>query len=166
MIKGETGFQKARFCLLKEMTLMKKAVTALGIACLAVFIFIQRAYAQMPVTLNYRHSVMKTPIEENLYVNNEVDGLVLKSTKYQSLGVGLPFLASDGQFRQEGPWFIMDNMNRKYPTLSLRNGVSNNGVIRVGNKSYTLTEYMPLGSELYVYVCPLYQGLFKEKTFR
>lgn len=162
---------------------MKKAVTALGIACLAVvlyilhlpfifgqtatgFIFIQRAYAHMPVTLAYRHSVMKTPIEENLYVNNAVNGLVIKSTKYQSLGVGLPFLASDGQFRQEGPWFIMDNMNRQYPTLSLRNGVSNNGVIRVGNKSYTLTEYMPLGSELYVYVCPLYQGLFKEKTFR
>jgi hypothetical protein len=120
----------------------------------------------MPVTLAYRHSVMKTPIEENLYVNNAVNGLVLKSTKYQSLGVGLPFLASDGQFRQEGPWFIMDNMNRQYPTLSLRNGVSNNGVIRVGNKSYTLTEYMPLESELYVYVCPLYQGLFKEKTFR
>ena len=64
MIKGETAFRKARFCLLKEMTLMKKAVTALGIACLAVFlyilhlpfifgqtatgfIFIQRAYAQM-----------------------------------------------------------------------------------------------------------------------
>ena len=112
---------------------MKKAVTALGIACLAVvlyilhlpfifgqtatgFIFIQRAYAHMPVTLAYRHSVMKTPIEENLYVNNAVNGLVLKSTKYQSLGVGLPFLASDGQFRQEGPWFIMDNMNRQYPT--------------------------------------------------
>ena len=156
---------------------MKKAVAAFGVACVAVllyilhlpfifgqtatgFIFIQRAYAHMPVTLAYRHSVMKTPIEENLYVNNAVNGLVLKSTKYQS------FLASDGQFRQEGPWFIMDNMNRQYPTLSLRNGVSNNGVIRVGNKSYTLTEYMPLGSELYVYVCPLYQGLFKEKTFR
>ena len=130
------------------------------------FIFIKKAYAGMPITLSYRHSVMKTPVQENLYINDTVDGLSLKSTRYQSFGVGLPFLASEGHFHQEGTWFVLDNMHREYLTLSLRNGVSNNGVIQVDEESYDLPGLMPLGTELYIYICPLYQGIIKAKSFR
>ena len=55
------------------------------------FIIRQEVEAGTPVTLAYRHSVQKTMIYEYLVVNDMEDGLVLKSTKYQSMGVGLPF---------------------------------------------------------------------------
>ena len=56
--------------------------------------------AGTPVTLVFRHSVQKTMIYEYLVVNDSEDGLVLKSTKYQSMGVGLPFSKEDGEFRR------------------------------------------------------------------
>ena len=60
------------------------------------FIIRQRVEAGTPVTLVYRHSVQKTMIYEYLEVNKATEGFVLKSTKYQSLGVGLPFSQGDG----------------------------------------------------------------------
>ena len=61
----------------------------------------QRVDAGTPVTLAYRHSVQKTMIYEYLEVNKIANGFVLKSTKYQSMGVGLPFSADEGKFREE-----------------------------------------------------------------
>lgn len=55
------------------------------------FLIRQEVEAGTPVTLAYRHSVQKTMIYEYLAVNETEDGLILKSTKYQSMGVGLPF---------------------------------------------------------------------------
>ena len=45
--------------------------------------------------------MQKTPVLENLEVNEAKDGFNLLSTKYQSFGVGLPFLAEEGDFREE-----------------------------------------------------------------
>ena len=129
------------------------------------WLFVTRVRPGFPIKWEYRHSVMKTHIEEYLAVNEAADGLILHATKYQSFGVGLPFWEGDGHFRQEGQWFIMDDMERPYPTLSFRNGVSNDGVITVGETSYRLAELMPLGSELYLYVAPLYKGYWMKKLF-
>jgi hypothetical protein len=129
------------------------------------YLFVSRAEAGMPVTLSYRHSVMKTPVEEYLAVNESVDGLVLKSTRYQSQGVGLPFLATDGDFRRDGPWLVMENMNRAYPTLTFANGMTNHEILTVGTKSYHLDDLLPLDEKIYIYVCPLYKGLWMRKTF-
>ena len=93
-------------------------------------------------------------------------GFVLKSTKYQSLGVGLPFSQGDGDFREEDGWFIMDNMNRNFPELSIRNGVTNEEKVYVGDKEYELSKLMPLGKELHLYVAPLYKGWYMKKEIR
>ncbi len=130
------------------------------------FIIRQEVEAGTPVTLAYRHSVQKTMIYEYLVVNETEDGLVLKSTKYQSMGVGLPFSKEDGEFRQEGEWFIMDKMNRKYPELSVRNGVTNEEHIIVGDTDYSLTELMPLEKELHLYVAPLWKAYWMKKEIR
>lgn len=121
------------------------------------FLFVKAVSAGTPVTLRYRHSVMRTEVWEYLEVNEKSDGLVAVSTKYQSYGAGLPSLVGQGDFRREGDWFILD-IHRDFPTLSLRNGVTNEGVLTVGDASYKLYEDMPLGSELYLYVCPLWKG--------
>ena len=126
----------------------------------------QRVDAGTPVTLAYRHSVQKTMIYEYLEVNKIANGFVLKSTKYQSMGVGLPFSADEGKFREEDGWFILDDINRNYPELSIRNGVTNHGVLTVGDKDYNLDEMVPLGKELKLYVAPLYKGWYMKKEIR
>ena len=93
-------------------------------------------------------------------------GFVLKSTKYQSMGVGLPFSKEDGDFREEDGWFVLDNIDRPFPELSIRNGVTNNEKVYVGDTEYDLNELMPVGKELHLYVAPLYQMLDKKKEIR
>ena len=130
------------------------------------FIIRQRVRPGTPVTLVYRHSVQKTMIHEYLEVNDMATGLVLKSTKYQSMGVGLPFSKEDGDFREEDGWFILDDINRNYPELSIRNGVTNHGVLTVGDKDYDLDAMVPLGKEMKLYVAPLYKGWYMKKEIR
>lgn len=130
------------------------------------FVIREKVEAGTPVTLSYRHSVQKTMVYEYLVVNQTEDGLILKSTKYQSFGVGLPFSKEDGSFRQEGDWFIMENMNRAYPSLSIRNGVINEEHITVGEKDYDLKALMPIEKELHLYVAPLWKGYWMKKEIR
>lgn len=126
-------------------------------------VFKEKVEAFTPVTLAYTHSVQKTMIYEYLEVNQTTDGFVLKSTKYQSMGVGLPFSKEDGDFREENGWFILDNMNRRYPKLSLRNGVTNHGTLTIGNKTWQLDEVAPLGEEITLKVAPLYEEWYMKK---
>lgn len=129
------------------------------------FLFIQPVSPGTPVVWSYRHSVMKTPVWEYLVVNPAADGLAAVSTKYQSYGAGLPSLAGQGTFRQEGSWFILD-FYREFPSLSIRNGVTNEGVLTVGETSYILAEQMPLGAELHLYVAPLCKGYWLRKEMK
>ena len=92
------------------------------------------------------HSVQKTPVEEFFVVNDNCDGFVLKSTRYQSFGVGLPFLESDGNFRREGDYFIMDDLNRPIKSLDLRTGVGTELSITIKGQTLPLYEIVPLGS--------------------
>ena len=78
------------------------------------FIIRQRVRPGTPVTLVYRHSVQKTMIHEYLEVNDMATGLVLKSTKYQSMGVGLPFSKEDGDFREEDGYSVTGTSVRAY----------------------------------------------------
>jgi len=103
------------------------------------------------------HSVQKTPVEEFFIVNDECNGIILKSTRYHSFGVGLPFLASDGDFRREGNYFIMDNLNRQIKTLDLRTGVNSELSIIIDNETIKLYEIMPLGSFFRVSIIPRYK---------
>jgi len=125
----------------------------------------QEVEAGTPVTLSYTHSVQKTMVYEYLEVNEYETGLVLKSTKYQSQGVGLPFLASEGNFRREGEWFITEDMNRPYPELRVRNGVTNHEHITVGEKDYSLDDLVPLETELRIYVAPMWQNFWQYFKF-
>lgn len=115
------------------------------------------ATAGMPVTIHFIHSVQKTPVWENLVVNKQKDGFVLQSTKYQSFGVGLPFLASEGTFHQEGDYFVMDGMERPYTMLSVRPGVGTELTLRLEDVEYRLYQMVPLGSRVDLYLAPYYQ---------
>ena len=109
------------------------------------------------VTIHFIHSVQKTPIWEYLVVNEQADGFRLNATKYQSFGVGLPFMLSDGAFHKEGDYFIMDHMDRNFPQLHLRTGVGTKLTVSVGEHLCPVYQLLPDGSAVDLEVAPLYR---------
>lgn len=115
--------------------------------------------AGMHFSTRFIHSVQKTPVEEYFIVNEDCSGFVLKSTRYQSFGVGLPFLESDGTFRREGDSFIMDNLNRPIKNLELRPGVGTELSFTINGQMLPLYEMVRLGSLIRVSIVPRYKCL-------
>ncbi len=102
----------------------------------------------LPLTIEFMHSVQKTPVIEELeYRDGE---FVLLRTRYKSLGVGLPFDAADGHFRREGDWFIMDDMNRRFKNLELRTGKGTRLTVTVAGNRFELYKKFPLGTKIIV----------------
>ena len=109
---------------------------------------------EVPVTIHFIHSVQKTPVEE--FLTAHADGhFHLAGTRYQSHGVGLPFLPEEGAFRQEGDYFVLD-MERDYKELSLRTGVGTELTITVGDQIIPAYEMYPVGTRIDLVVAPLY----------
>ncbi len=111
-------------------------------------------------SVHFIHSVQKTPVQENLVV--EEKGFRLESTEYQSFGVGLPFLEEEGDFRMEDGRFVMDHMDRKFDRLSLRTGVGTRLRITLWNREYPLYEMFPPGTRIDIHEVPVYQMLWRE----
>ena len=106
------------------------------------------AEENLPLTIEFMHSVQKTPVIEELAF--DAGEFVLLRTRYKSLGVGLPFDAGDGNFRREGDWFIMDDMNRRFKNLELRTGKGTRLKITVDGREYELYKKFPLGTKIIV----------------
>lgn len=111
-------------------------------------VFVADYQENLPVTINFTHSVQKTPVIEELELRN--GEFVLIRTKYKSFGVGLPFDASDGKFYRDGEWFIMDNMNRHFKNLELRTGKGTQLKITVNGREFDLYRKFPLGTKIIV----------------
>ena len=102
----------------------------------------------LPLTVEFLHSVQKTPVVEELAFS---DGeFVLRRTKYQSQGVGLPFDASDGDFRHEGDMFIMDDMNRRFKNVEFRTGKGTRFTLTVDGRKFELYKKFPVGTKIVV----------------
>ena len=109
---------------------------------------------EVPFTIHFIHSVQKTPVEE--FLTAHADGhFHLAGTRYQSHGVGLPFLPEEGAFRQEGDYFVLD-MERDYAELSLRTGVGTELTITAGERTIPVYEMYPVGTRIDLVVAPLY----------
>ena len=120
----------------------------------AKIVLVRQIRDEVPVTIHFIHSVQKTPVEEFLTVH--ADGhFHLTGTRYQSHGVGLPFLPEEGTFRQEGDYFVL-NMDRDYPALSLRTGVGTELTITAGDQTIPAYEMYPVGTRIDLVVAPLY----------
>lgn len=111
-----------------------------------------------PLIISFVHSVQKTPVIEEL----EFDGnkFILLRTKYKSQGVGLPFMESDGVFREEGDWFIMDDMNRPLKNLQLRTGVGTNLTVTLNGQEFKLFEKFPAGTKILIDAAPRFKIFF------
>lgn len=103
-----------------------------------------------PLVISFIHSVQKTPVIEELEFDG--DNFILLRTKYKSQGVGLPFMESDGVFREEGDWFIMDAMNRPIKNLQLRTGVGTKLTVTLAGQEFKLYEKFPAGTKIFIEV--------------
>ena len=121
-------------------------------------VLVRQIRDEVPLTIHFIHSVQKTPVEE--FLTAHADGhFHLTGTRYQSHGVGLPFLPEEGTFRQEGDYFALD-MDRDYSELSLRTGVGTELVIEAGGARVPVYEMYPVGTRIDLVVAPLYTYLF------
>ena len=121
-------------------------------------VLVRQIRDEVPLTIHFIHSVQKTPVEE--FLTAHADGhFHLAGTRYQSHGVGLPFLPEEGSFRQEGDYFVLD-MERDYKELSLRTGVGTELVIEAGGARISVYEMYPVGTRIDLVVAPLYTYLF------
>lgn len=111
-------------------------------------VFVADYQENLPVTINFMHSVQKTPVIEELELRN--GEFVLLRTKYKSFGVGLPFDASDGKFYRDGEWFIMDNMNRHFKNLEMRTGKGTKLKITLNGREFELYKKFPPGTKIIV----------------
>lgn len=111
-------------------------------------VIIADAEENLPLTIEFIHSVQKTPVIEELAFQD--DEFVLLRTKYKSQGVGLPFDASDGKFYRDGEWFIFDDMNRRFKNLELRTGKGTRLKVTVGGKTFELYKKFPPGTKIIV----------------
>ena len=119
------------------------------------------ARGDYPLSIRFIHSVQKTPVEENLRV--EGGGFTLDSTRYQSFGVGLPFLEEEGRFHREGDFFVFDHMDRYFPSLSLRVGVGTQLSLSLGagsaRRELALYERYAPGTRIDLAVLPFLRTL-------
>ena len=121
------------------------------------FLFSMSAAPGKEFSTRFIHSVQKTPVEEYFVVNDDCNGFILKSTRYRSFGVGLPFLESDGNFRREGDDFIMDDLNRPIQTLDLRPGLGTELTLTINNQEILLYQLVSLGSFVRVSIIRNYE---------
>lgn len=103
------------------------------------------------------HSVQKTPVLENFVVDTESKEIILDSTKYQSFDVGLPFLRTDGSFKMQDGYFLMENMNRHFPSVTMRTGVGTKLTVFINDREIRLYEELPNGTAVKFYIAPYYK---------
>lgn len=109
--------------------------------------------------IHFIHSVQKTPVIEELEFDGE--DFILLRTRYKSFGVGLPFMESDGKFREEGDWFVMDEMNRRIKNLSLRTGVGTQLTLELNGEKFELYKKYPAGTKIVIDSAPAWKIFLK-----
>ena len=153
----------------------RKIFTALAAGCLLIFVqllqpvFLVRVggYTLLalplehpqPFSIWFMHSVQKTPVLENLVADGQQRELRLCSTRYQSFGVGLPFWLSEGEFHEEGDFFVFDHMDRHYRSVSLRTGVGTQLTLYTEAGALRLYEMFPPGTRVDLCIAPGYEAL-------
>jgi len=91
-------------------------------------------------TLEYRHSVHLTPVYE-VYEIGSGDKLLLKETRFYSLGVGMPFGAEEGTFSEEEGIFVLSGLNREFKSLPLRISAIPEHRVVIGGQAYLLLSF-------------------------
>ncbi len=111
--------------------------------------------------IEFMHSVQKTPVQEYFIVRGKND-LLLEKTIYQSMGVGLPFMASEGKLKTTGDGHFVLEMHREYQTLKLRTGLEACPKIYFGGNILPIYNLYEPGTLVEVKVVKRYETWFQD----
>jgi len=103
-------------------------------------------------SLNYVHSVQKTPVQEH-FIPAPGNQLLLTSTTYQSLGVGLPFLPEEGTLTNQNGLFVLTGLNRLYPEIHIGFMPLAQQGLSYRHRTYMFNDYFQSGSHIVVKIC-------------
>ena len=95
--------------------------------------------------IEFTHSVQLTTVEEFFRVDG-ADDLVMTHTRYQSLGVGLPYSPAEGILTNTPDGKFILKMDRPYKTVKLRTAVQAKPRIIHKNKVYDLCDLYGQGT--------------------
>lgn len=90
----------------------------------------------------YVHSVHLSDVDEEYTIEGD-GGLRLTATRFDTLGVGIPFDA-EGGFSQEGNRFVL-RMDRRYRSLPIRVSPIPGHVVVTGGRVYPLSTWIAPG---------------------
>ncbi len=93
--------------------------------------------------IGYKHSVMKTPVEE-VFIPTKDNKINLVETTYKSYGVGLPFLPEEGEMEIKDGNFIL-KINRVFNDITFGVSPISKHYLKVNDTTYNMMEL--LGNE-------------------
>lgn len=106
-------------------------------------------------SLGYIHSVMKTPVEEFFYIN-EQNQIVLERIIYESYGVGTPFLEEEGELEVVGDTFSL-KINRIFDDINMIISPIPNHWLSIGGVKYEFNDTLKPNSNIKIYVNDVYK---------
>lgn len=121
---------------------------------------VMSSYAGDNWHISFTHSVEKTAWDEYFTVNGCND-MTMTHTKFQSLGWGYPYSASDGRFSQTADGRFMLVMNRPYREVALRISEQAMQHIVHGQQNYDLVKLFRQGTAVTVKSMYRYQYWLK-----
>jgi len=98
-------------------------------------------------SLGYVHSVHKTPVEENFTVRFG-NRMILISTSFDTLGVGIPFDSNEGQLVNQNGRFLLTNINRQFREINLKAVPLAHQSITFKNRHYAFSDFFASGSPI------------------
>jgi len=100
-------------------------------------------------TLNFIHSVHHTPVYE-IFEIDEKNNIILKETRFYSLGVGMPYSDEGGTFTNNNGEFVL-NFSRKFANLCFRVSPIPQHAIEIGDKKYPLLNFAEPEQRIKIY---------------
>ena len=104
-----------------------------------------------PFTLVFVHSVHRTPVLEHFLIRG-VGVMQLVATEYESYGVGMPSLPSEGVFEQQRSRFRLSQLNRRFSEIPLRVGPEAQLTLVREGMEYPVYKWLPAGSLVKLHV--------------
>ncbi len=109
--------------------------------------------------IKFTHSVQLTPVLEFFEVEGAND-LIMTHTIYQSLGVGLPYLPSEGKFTKLPDGRFKLDMNRPFDSVKLRTAFQARHMIIHGDTEYDLCKLYGQGTLIEIKVMKRFLSWF------
>ena len=104
-----------------------------------------------PFALVFIHSVHRTPVFEHFLIR-DVGVIQLVATEYETYGVGMPSLPSEGVFEQQGSRFRLSQLNRRFSEIPLRVGPEAQLTLLRKGMEYPISKWLPAGALVKLHV--------------